>query len=135
MNESLKNSINFEDLIQVVIGSSALSVPLAFSEELWLLSESLPVTNIIFIFILSLLFISAYSVQGIFQGNIKYRFGHFCLRTIIDYGLTLLVVTVVLLVLNRLPILSDTEIALKRIIILSFPASLGGVIVDGFDKE
>jgi hypothetical protein len=34
-----------------------------------------------------------------------------------------------------MPILEEPLIALKRIIILSFPASMGGVIVDGFDKE
>jgi len=34
-----------------------------------------------------------------------------------------------------MPILTNPIVALKRVIILSFPASMVGVIVDGFDKE
>lgn len=130
-----RSSLNIEDLIQVVVGSSALSVPVAFSEESWNLSETLPIFNVVGLIILSLLFISLYSVQGIFQGNIKYRLTSFITRTLIDYSITLIVVFLVLLALNRMPLIETPLIAVKRIIILSFPASMGGVIVDGFDKE
>lgn len=130
-----KKTINLEDIIQVVVGSSALTIPVAFSEESWKLSETLPMFNLIFIVLLSLLFINIYSFQGIFQGQIKNRLSHFILRTIIDYGITLIVVFIILFALNRMPIVEEPLIAIKRIIILSFPASMGGVIVDGFDKE
>lgn len=129
------NEVNFEDIIQVIVGASALSVPVAFSEESWNLSYTLPIPNIIFIILLSLLFVNLYSFQGIFQSNIKHRLRVFLLRTLIDYILTLIIVGIVLLALNRLPLLSEPIIALKRIIILSFPASMGAVVVDGFDKE
>ena len=130
-----RKHINAEDIVQVIIGSSALTVPVAFSEESWKLSETLPSINVIVLVVLSLLFISLYSIQGIFQGQIKHRLSHFVFRIIIDYGIALVVVFVVLFALNRMPILDDPIIALKRIIILAFPASMGGVIVDGFDKE
>ena len=130
-----KNSINSEDIIQVVIGSSALTVPVAFSEESWRLSETLPLLNVMMLLFLSLMFISLYSIQGIFQGKVKHRFYHFVLRVIIVYGVTLVVVVIILFALNRMPLLDEPIIALKRIILLSFPASMGGVIVDGFDKE
>lgn len=129
-----ENSINSEDIIQVVIGASALTVPVAFSEEAWRLSETLPLLNVMVLFLLSLIFIGLYSIQGIFQGKIKHRLYHFILRAIIDYGITLVVVFVILFALNRMPF-DEPIIALKRIILLSFPASMGGVIVDGFDKE
>lgn len=130
-----KNIINFEDIIQVIVGSSALTIPVAFSEESWKLSETLPIFNLIVIIVLSLLFINIYSFQGIFQGQVKHRLSHFVLRTIIDYGVTFIVVFVILFALNRMPLFEEPLIAFKRIIILSFPASMGGVIVDGFDKE
>ena len=131
----IRKSINAEDIIQVVIGASALTVPVAFSEESWRLSETLPMLNVFVLIFLSLLFISLYSLQGIFQGQIKHRLSHYVFRIIIDYGVSLVVVFVVLFALNRMPIIDDPIIALKRIIILAFPASMGGVIVDGFDKE
>ena len=131
----IRKSIKTEDIIQVVIGASALTVPVAFSEESWKLSETLPLFNVIVLIFLSLLFISLYSIQGIFQGKINHRLSHYLLRIFIDYGVSLVVVFVVLFALNRMPIFDDPIIALKRIIILAFPASMGGVIVDGFNKE
>lgn len=124
-----------EDIIQVIVGSSALSVPVAFSEESWNLSMTLPLSNLIFLIVLSLTFVALYSIQGIFQGNIKDRLLGFITRIIIDYSITLIVVFIVLLALNRMPIIEYPIVAVKRLIILSFPASMGGVIVDGFDKE
>ena len=129
------NTANFEDIIQIVVGASALSVPIAFSEESWRLSETLPIQNIFILIFLSLLFINLYSFQSIFQGNVQYRILTFLARTILVYFITLCVVFTVLIALNRMPIMSEPIVAIKRIIILSFPASMGGVVVDSFDKE
>lgn len=133
----MKNSstTNFEDVIQVIVGASALSVPVAFSEEAWDLGRTLPVTNVILLVAISLLFINLYSIHNIFQGNVRDRLFTYLSRTAIDYAITILVVCVVLLVLNHLPILTEPMVALKRVVILSFPASMGAVVVDSFDKE
>ena len=127
--------LNFEDILQVIVGATALTIPVAFSEESWNLSRTLPTINIVYIFILSLLFINMYSFHSIFQGNIKNRFTTFIFRTFFDYGLTLLVVIIILHVLNHLPVFSEPFVAMKRIILLAFPASMGGVVVDSLDKE
>lgn len=129
------SSINSEDIIQVVVGASALTVPVAFSEESWRLSETLPMFNVLLLFILSLLFIGLYSIQGIFQGNVKHRYYDLIFRTLVDYGVTIIIVFIILFALNRMPLFDDPVVAIKRVILLSFPASMGGVIVDGFDKE
>jgi uncharacterized membrane protein len=129
------NSTNFEDIMQVVVGASALSVPVAFSEEAWNLGRTLPSQNLIFLVVISLLFINLYSFYGIFQRNIQYRKKVFLTRTLVDYGITLIVVLIVLLALNRLPLFAEPVVAIKRILILSFPASMGAVVVDSLDKE
>jgi uncharacterized membrane protein len=135
MNNTSRHTFNREDLFQVITGSAALTLPVAFSEESWKLSQTLPWLNIVIIIVLSLLFINLYSISSIFSGQINHRLPHFILRTIIDYIITLFVVFIILLAINRMPIISDSIIAIKRIIILSFPASMGGVIVDSLDKE
>jgi uncharacterized membrane protein len=129
------HSTNFEDIIQVIVGASALSVPVAFSEEAWDLGRTLPISNILFLIVMSLLFINLYSIHNIFQGNVRHRFIPYILRTGIDYTITVFVVCVVLLALDHLPLLTEPVIAVKRIFILSFPASMGAVVVDSFDKE
>ena len=129
------DTLNTEDLIQIVVGASALAVPVAFSEESWNLSRTLPWENVASIMFISLLFIAFYSYQVIFQGNITSRVHVFLKRIIIAYIVTAVVVFVILLALNRMPLIEEPIISLKRIIILSFPASMGGVVIDGLDKE
>ncbi|MCJ7801338.1 MAG: DUF2391 family protein [Candidatus Marinimicrobia bacterium] len=130
-----KNKTNFEDILQIVVGASAVTVPVAFSEKSWNLSRTLPMINIVHLVLLSLIFINMYTFQSIFQGNVKYRMTTFIFRTFFDYGITLIVVFIVLLVLNRMPIISEPVVAIKRIFLLAFPASMGAVVVDSLDKE
>jgi uncharacterized membrane protein len=135
MEMSKQNTTNFEDIIQVVVGACALSVPVAFSEEAWNLGRTLPVANIIILVVLSLLFVNLYSLHNIFQGRITHRIFAFFARTVIDYSITLLVVVVVLSALDHLPIFSEPWVAVRSVVVLSFPASMGAVVVDSFDKE
>ncbi len=127
-------SFNLEDVIQIIVGSSLLVAPVAFSEEAWHLSETLPLKNIAFLLFLSISFIGMYVYQGIFSGNIVNRISVFVFRIFIDYFITLLVVFIILLALNKIPF-EYPIIVIKRIIIIGFPASLVGVILDGMDKE
>ena len=84
---------------------------------------------------LSLAFISIYAFRGIYDGKVKNRIPTYVLRVFFDYGVTLCVVIIVLFALNKFPILSESLIAVKRVIIISFPASMGAIVVDSFDKE
>lgn len=68
---SKHSTTNFEDIIQVAVGASALAVPVAFSEEAWNLGRTLPVANIILLIALSLLFVNLYSLHNIFQGKVR----------------------------------------------------------------
>lgn len=128
-------SFNSEDASQVAIGAFTLAVPISFSEEAWKLGETLPLTNLLLIFVLSIVFLSFYTYQSVFQANIKYRIPVFLIRIIIAYFIAALVVSLVLIALNKFPLLTEPVIALKRLIIITMPASMGAIIVDSFDKE
>ena len=128
-------SFNLEDASQVAIGAFALAVPISFSEEAWKLGETLPLTNLLMVFILSITFLGFFAYESVFQGNIKYRVPVFLWRIAIAYTITALVVALVLLSLNKFPLFIDTAIAFKRLIVITMPASMGAIIVDSFDKE
>lgn len=128
-------SFNKEDASQVAIGSFALAVPISFSEEAWKLGETLPLVNLALIFSLSVIFMSFFAYESVFQGNIKYRIPIFISRIFIAYFIAAFVVILVLLSLNKFPVISDPVIAMKRLIIITMPASMGAIIVDSFDKE
>lgn len=128
-------SFNLEDASQVAIGAFALAVPISFSEEAWKLGETLPFSNMLMVFVLSITFLGFFAYESVFQGDIKHRIPVFLWRIAIAYTITALVVALVLLSLNKFPLFIDTAIAFKRLIVITMPASMGAIIVDSFDKE
>lgn len=128
-------SFNLEDASQVAIGAFALAVPISFSEEAWKLGETLPLANLLLIFILSVVFLIFFAYENVFQANIKYRIPIFVSRIFIAYFIAALVVALVLFSLNKFPLITEPALALKRLIVITMPASMGAIIVDSFDKE
>ena len=112
-----------------------MAVPISFSEEAWRLGETLPFTNLLMVFILSITFSGFFAYESVFQGDIKYRVPVFLLRIAIAYTITAIIVALVLFSINKFPLLSDTLVAFKRLIVITMPASMGAIIVDSFDKE
>lgn len=133
MSQNLR--FNLEDISQIIIGAFALAIPISFSQEAWELGETLPFTNLLLLLFLSFFFLGFYTYQSIFQGNIKHRMFAFVFRVIIAYLIAFVVVSLILLSIGKLPIFDETLITIKRIIVISMPASMGAIIVDGFDKE
>lgn len=133
--QDMNLNFNLEDASQVGIGAFALAVPISFSEEAWKLGETLPFTNLIFVFLLSVLFLGFFAYESVFQANIKHRVPVFILRIAIAYLVAALVVLLILFSLNKFPVFSEPLVALKRLIVITMPASMGAIIVDSFDKE
>jgi len=126
---------NLEDASQIIIGAFALAIPVSFSEEAWKLGATLPLFNLILLLLLSILFLSFYTYESIFQADIKNKKIAFVFRVFIAYFIAFLVVALILFAINKLPVLDEFILAVKRVIIISMPASMGAIIVDGFDKE
>lgn len=126
---------NTEDAGQIFVGAFALAVPISFSEEAWRLSETLPLINLVVLITLSLLFLGLFSYQGVFQKVVRERVGVFVFRIMIAYLMAALVVALVLFSIDKLPFLTEPAIAIKRIIVITMPASMGAIIVDSIDKE
>ena len=131
----MKLGFNMEDASQVFVGAFALAVPISFSEEAWRLGETLPLPNLMMLFNLSVLFLAIFTYQSVFQKDIKDRLPVFIFRIVIAYLMTALVVCLVLLCLDKLPLLADPITSFKRVIIITMPASMGAIVVDSFDKE
>lgn len=128
-------NFNTEDASQVTIGAFSLAVPISFSEEAWKLGETLPFENLILLFALSVIFLSFFAYESIFQGNVRYRIPAFITRIIIAYVIAALVVAMVLVSINKFPLISEPYVALNRLVVITMPASMGAIIVDSFDKE
>lgn len=129
------NKLNFEDIIQVCIGSAILAIPIAFTEEAWKMGASLPQFKIVLIFLTSILFNACFIFYGVYEGNIAGKLLKFLSRIAINYGLTFLTVVYILYLLNILTIGMPVIAIISKVLLVSFPASLSGAIVDSFDKE
>ncbi len=128
-------NFNWEDASQVMIGAFALGVPISFSEEAWRMGETLATPNLVLLCTMSLLFLSLYTYQVVFQGAIDGRMLVYLARIVLAYGLTLLVVGLILAAIDKFPIWDDPGVAFRRLLIIAMPASMGAIIVDSFDKE
>lgn len=131
----MKLRINMEDIVQIAIGAFALAVPISFTEEAWEISITLPFYNLLLVFVLSMVFLGIYAYYSVFQKQVSKRYDIFILRIFIAYFISALVVALVLLALNKLPIIDEPVIALKRLILIAMPASMGAIVVDSFNKE
>ncbi|MDF4787293.1 DUF2391 family protein, partial [Vibrio parahaemolyticus] len=99
------------------------------------LGESLPMANLLMLLSLSVIFLSFFAYQSVFQSHIKNRVSIFIFRVVIAYLIAAVVVALVLFCLDKLPLMNDPLVAIKRVIVITMPASMGAIVVDSFDKE
>ena len=119
-----------KDALQVVVGAAILSIPVSFTEEVWNLGAKLPFNNVMGILFLSLLFISTFVYFNFYKGNIKGHQFEFIKRVLLTYLISLGVVSIIMTLIEQAPWGTNWILALKRIIIVTFPASMSGTLVD-----
>ena len=119
------------DLIQVIVGATILAIPVAFTEETWNLGEKLPIGNVLLLALLSLLFISIFVYYNYYRAqNIREYLDEFIKRAALTYVASFVVVGVILTIILQAPWAADWMLALKRTIIVAFPASMSAAVAD-----
>ena len=118
------------DLMQVIIGASILAVPVAMTEETWVLGTELPLTNVLILSGLSLLFIAGFVYYNFYRFHFKGHCFEYIKRVMAIYLFSMLVVGLLLTVIQKCPWGADNLLALKRIMIVSFPASMAAAVSD-----
>ena len=122
-----------KDVIEVLVGASILAIPVGFTEETWPLGESLPIPNIFGILILSLAFISVFVYYQYHHKH--YHPNHvkeFTKRVAFTYIGSFLVVAIMLTLIQQAPWSTEAVIALKRTVLVTFPASMIALVADMF---
>ncbi|TYA71582.1 DUF2391 family protein [Seonamhaeicola marinus] len=118
------------DIIQVIIGSALLAIPVSLTEEAWNLGITLPFKNILLIILLSLIMIGMFVYFNFYRFNFKGNKFEFFKRVIGTYLISLLIVALVLTIIDKCPWGNNNLLAFKRIVIVAFPASLSGTLSD-----
>jgi len=122
---------NIKDVLQVMIGASILAIPVGFTEETWKLGESLPLLNVIGFLILSLLFIAIFVYYNYYYTeHLKKHWDEFIKRVFSTYIFSFIVVAIVLTLIQRTPWSTNWILAFKRIVLVTFPASMSAAVAD-----
>jgi uncharacterized membrane protein len=118
------------DMMQTVVGASILAIPAAYTEEAWNLGRDLPVANISAIALISILFIATFVFFNFYKSYIAEFQAQFVIRVITTYAVSFVVVAILLTVIGQCPWGTDNALALKRIVVVAFPASMSATITD-----
>ena len=126
----LKVELKFRDMIQIFVGASLLAIPMAYTEETWQLGEKLPLLNIGILALLSIVFIAIFVYANFYRFYLKGFVFEYFKRVIAIYLVSLLVVGFLMTVIQQCPWGVDNLLAIKRIIIVTLPASMSAVAAD-----
>lgn len=118
------------DIMQVIIGSALLAIPVSLTEEAWNLGETLPISNVLMIATISIVLISVFVYFNFYKVTLKGYVFDFIKRIIGTYLISLLVVALILTLIDKCPWGIDNLLAIKRIIIVAFPAAMSGTLSD-----
>lgn len=118
------------DLMQIIIGASVLAVPVAFTEETWNLGEELPLINVLILSGISFIFIGLFVYSNFYRYMLKENVVEYAKRVLCIYLFSLIVVGVLLTIIQRCPWDGESLVAIKRILIVAFPASMSASLSD-----
>ncbi len=122
--------LEFKDVMQIIVGSTILAIPMAFTEETWQLGERLPLLNISILSLLSLSFIALFVYVNFYHNYLKGYVFEYIKRVLTIYIISLLVVAGLMTVIQQCPWDTDALLAIKRVILVAFPASMSAVATD-----
>ncbi len=126
----LKVEFHLKDVLQVIVGASLLAIPVGFTEETWNLGENLPMQNVMWFLILSLLYIGLFVYYNFYRNRLRNHWLSFVKRVLFTYLFSFLVVAIMMHIIQQTPWSTDWALALKRVLIVTFPCSLSGTIAD-----
>lgn len=118
------------DIAQIFVGSLLVASPLCLTEEVWKLSEELPLANTVWLMISSLLVVLSFVYFNFYRFKLKGQILNFCKRIFAIYFISTLSVVLMLLLIDKFPLELMPMVTLKRVVIIGFPSIFGGVITD-----
>jgi uncharacterized membrane protein len=118
------------DITQIIVGALLVSSPLCFTEEVWSLSESLSLTRVTTLHILSVAVVIGFVYFNFYRFRLKGHVWEFFKRVTAIFLLTTITVATILFLIDKLPLETEPLIAYKRVIIIGFPAIFGATLSD-----
>jgi uncharacterized membrane protein len=119
-----------EDLAEIATGSCIMAFPVATAEEIWKFGEELSFGRVLLICVVSIFFLALIIYHLYHAADVHVDRPEFLSRVLSTYGLTLLISALILFAVDRLDLLVDPWVGIKRAILVAFPASFAATAVD-----
>ena len=132
MSEPAEPRFHWRDLAEVGIGACILAFPVAATEEVWTLGAELSLGRVLMFAVVSILLLA--TVIYVIHRHEGRPLSHktFILRVVVTYGATFAISALLLFGLDRLDFFQEPLVAVKRTILVAFPASFAAALVDSF---
>ena len=130
MKPQTDTRLTSRDIAEIAIGGMIMAMPMAVTEEIWVLSDELGIGRILLVATASIVFIALFIWSLIYHEAPPADRRHFRRRVAAAYLVALLISATMLLAIDRLPLLSDPVLALKRTILVALPVAFGGTALD-----
>jgi uncharacterized membrane protein len=128
--ERTEHRFGVRDLAEIFVGATVLAFPIAVTEEVWIISEELTLGRQIFVVLVSILVLAWFGYMTFYRNRLRQHWREFVVRVVSVYLITLLDVGLILAAIDRLGLAAEPIIALKRVILVAFPASFSATVVD-----
>ncbi len=132
MKEPYTTELRPRDMAELAIGGIIMAGPFAVTEEVWNLSAEMTLARSLLIAVVTIVVIALIVWSLIYHEVPPADRRHFVRRVAVAYTLALVVSAFMLFAIDRLPLISDPILALKRTILVALPVAFGGTAVDDF---
>ena len=126
----LMTELKPRDILQIFVGAFLVAAPLCFTEEVWTLSVELKRLNVYALGLISYVTAALFIYFNFYRYRLRGNFVEFIKRIVATYAITTSSIIFILLLIDKLPIETQPFVAIKRVIIIGFPALFGAVISD-----
>lgn len=134
LTEPFKIKFNIQDILQIVVGSFVLAVPVGFTQEVWQMAEGLPLLNMVSIVVLTLFFISIFTYYSYHKEHMnarpKYHIFELGKRVLTTYAISFVIVSILMTAIGVTPWQTNLEMAINIVVLVTFPSAIGAVISD-----
>ena len=117
------------DVAEIATGACIMAFPVTVTEEVWNLGAELSLPHVLFFALASISFL-ALMIYLLQHKTVGPNQRVFIQRVLSTYFLTLLIAALLLMGVDRLELLTDPVVGLKRAILVAFPASFAATIFD-----
>jgi len=119
------------DVAEIAIGACIMAFPAAITQEVWDLGERLGLVRVLLLALASVLVLGVLVFLLHHGPETPRDRGVFLRRVLSTYGLTLVIAALLLFAVDQLDLFGHPWVAIKRTVLVAFPACFAATAVDG----